>query len=172
MSEAQEQDEMMYQVRIGGHRSPEDVVTELTQAVWRCLAKSDGIVAPDPRGRPDLYSDVRDAFKERLAYHPRCGTNVECACVQSPYGDVAEIPHGVPYILRLKGGLLEFVDLLAQIARTKLSRSWPDGRAPRGFNERLSAALHRALSPYLFYTEACSRCGVLAEADAWHGGAP
>lgn len=156
---ADARNELIYQIRTGQGKSPEDIVTELTQAVWRALTETRGLGNPDPHRWPALYSDFLAAFQKRLMFYAGCGTGHECRFSLNVYAPCGEAPPAGPtYILLLKGGLIRFVNGLADMAWRRFRAEAGSTVRRRGVRDRLQGALHRALSPYLYYNEGCSAC--------------
>jgi hypothetical protein len=160
-------DELIYQIRTGEGRSPDDVVTELVQAAWRALVESSSPKVPDPHRWPDLYEDFQAVFKRRLLFYKGCGTLHECrfssALVDARPADLP--PAGPTYILILKGGLLQLVEGLAGLAWRRFRAGFPrsDPRR-RELRENFRGVLLRALAPLLYYNESCSTCRIRSTA--------
>lgn len=159
---------MIYQIRLRAARPSDDVMVQLTQAIWRVLEAAVGPKHLDPQRWPDLFIDISKIFKNRLTYFEGCGHQEECRTSVGVYDLRFErgLHEGPIYLLTLRGGLLRFVEGLASLAWRRFGDSRKVSKARRQ-NERarLQDVIHRALTPYVFYNEACSTCHVRQTAD-------
>jgi hypothetical protein len=168
--------DMIYQIRIDAEKSPDDIVTQLTHALWTALSECRAVGKLDPHLWSSLYDDILRLFRHRMSYYQGCGAEHECRFskpLENPDAALAP-PQGPTYILVLKGGLLRFADAVADLAWRRL-RNEIDRPEPRGQNlrRRLSETFHRALTAHLYYNEHCSECRVRggpAERRFWNAG--
>jgi hypothetical protein len=149
---------VIYQLRVLPGQTLDDVVTELTQAVWNALEEG----RLDPHRWPGLYEDFKNVFKKRIFFHEGCGGEPECRFSLKVYAKGTELqqrPGGPIYLLIVKRGLLEFVPGLADLAWRRLRSGLGSSASQRRkMRQRFQDALHRALIGRLFYNEACVSC--------------
>lgn len=152
---------LIYQIRVEGNRSPSDVVSALTHAAWQALAAAGG-ARLDPHRWTDLYAILQEVFRKRLLLYEGCGRLQKCRFSQAVYaaGAGRGLPSGTVYILTLQGGLVRFVEGLADLAWRRFRKDLGNGK--KGGRAALVEALHGAMSRYLFYNEACRECHMRA----------
>jgi hypothetical protein len=152
-------DKFVYQIRTGRDKSPSEIMMELTRAVWMTLIETAGLSDLDARDSAGLYSVLLKIFQKRCVLYEDCGTLEQCASSINIYKSYPDDAKGGIYILILRGGLLRFVQSLADlVCRRFHANLWPSGRRRKAFRDRLQGALHRALSSYLYYNKACLTC--------------
>lgn len=164
----------VFQVRSGVGEDPAEILTHLTHAVWRAFEKRTGPGAVDPHQWPNVFRTLRDAFKNRLSYNPRCGQWDHCR--RAPCAFCGEESHPAPagqkiYLLETRQPILRFLQILAGIIARRFHR--PPG-APsvrrRELRATLEACLTESLKEYFFVSDLCRQCplrGTEADRRVW-----
>jgi hypothetical protein len=153
---------MVYQVRVRPGGTPEDMVRALSRAVWEALRQLEPVRAPEPRLWRRMHRDFLKVFRARTRSFSDCGSLPVCRYSIGVYGERS--PAVAPFILALRGGLVDFVQGLSTLVLRRLAREegWKKSWSGK-VRDRLTGAVHRALTPYLYYNDACSRCPARGE---------
>jgi len=164
----------VFQVRSGVGEDPAEILTHLTHAVWRALEKRTGPGAVDPHQWPDVFRTLRDAFKNRLSYNPRCGQWDHCR--RAPCAFCGKESHDVPaapkiYLLETRQPIARFLQIVAGLIARRLRRR-PEAPVDRRkeFRSTLEQSLKDSLKEYFYVSDLCRQCplrGTEADRRVW-----